>query len=178
MTMRILIRPHAGRARANRRVYLSATTIACALLALAARSDRPVIVYNPSASAPLGYYRTITPTGLVKGDWVLTTAPEAARDLADARGYLPKTVPMIKAVAALDGDRVCAADTLITINGKMVAKRLRLDHRGRLMPWWSGCHVLETDEVFVLNRMAPASFDGRYFGVVKRQAIRARLVHL
>ncbi|MFT4077470.1 MAG: S26 family signal peptidase [Asticcacaulis sp.] len=161
-----------------RRVYLTATAIAFGCLALAGRSERPAIIYNPSPSAPLGYYRTLAPTSPARGDWVLITAPDPARELADARGYSPKTVPMIKSVAALGGDRVCAADGLISINGKVVATRMRLDHRGRPMPWWSGCLTLNNNEVFVLNRGAPSSFDGRYFGVIQRQAIRARLVHL
>jgi type IV secretory pathway protease TraF len=85
---------------------------------------------------------------------------------------------MIKSVAAMSGDSVCAQGRDILINGKPVATRLRVDHRGRHLPWWSGCRTLAAGDIFLLNRMAPTSFDGRYFGVVSRTAIRMRLEKL
>jgi conjugative transfer signal peptidase TraF len=168
----------ASRDRKRGRIALAMTLIAGSLIALSVRQKGPAVVYNPSPSAPLGYYRTLASTPLQRGDWVLVEAPEFARRLADARGYLPANVPMIKAVAALAGDRICADDNRITINGTFAALRLRLDHRGRPLPWWTGCRTLKSGEIFVLNRAAPGSFDGRYFGPISRQSVLARLVHL
>jgi type IV secretory pathway protease TraF len=39
------------------------------------------------------------------------------------------------------------------------------------MPWWTGCRILNRDDVFLLNPDVPLSFDGRYFGVVDRSLI-------
>ena len=164
--------------RKHGRIALALTLIAGSLIALSVRQKVPAVVYNPSPSAPVGYYRTLASAPLKRGDWVLVEAPDFARRLADARGYLPANVPMIKAVAALAGDRICADGNRITINGTFVAIRLRLDHRGRPLPWWTGCRTLGRDEVFVLNKAAPSSFDGRYFGTMSRQSVLARLVHL
>jgi conjugative transfer signal peptidase TraF len=164
--------------RKSRRLCLSLSGLGIALVCLGRTPHIPILIYNPSPSAPLGYYVTQPNQSLKRGEWVLLQAPDRARALADSRGYLPATVPMIKAVAALGGDRVCAVDRTIFINGAAAATRLRSDHRGRELPQWSGCQTLRADEVFVLNRKAPSSFDGRYFGIVSLKSVRARLVKL
>lgn len=137
--------------------------------------SRPAIVYNASASVPLGYYRVTDPWPLKAGNLVLLRTPPSVRQLADQRRYLPKTVPMIKHIAAMAGDTVCAQADRILINGQPSVKRLPKDSLGRAMPWWSGCHTLSIDEVFVLNPDAPQSFDGRYFGVVSIRLIVGKL---
>ncbi len=137
--------------------------------------SRPALVYNASASVPLGYYRVTDPLPLKVGDLVLLHTPASVRQLADQRRYLPKTVPMIKHIAAMSGDTVCADEDVILINGQPSVKRLRKDSLGRVMPWWNGCHTLSTGEVFVLNPDVPQSFDGRYFGVVSTKLIIGKL---
>ena len=167
-----------ARAKKRRRLTLFLTGMAIGCVSLSTRSAIPLIVYNPTRSAPLGYYRTLAAKPLTRGDWVLLKTPATVRQMADERGYIPATVPMIKSVVALAGDTVCADGPRISINGVPVAMRLRLDHRGRPLPWWTGCRKLSPDEIFVLNRAAPSSFDGRYFGPVPVRSVRARLVHL
>jgi type IV secretory pathway protease TraF len=39
---------------------------------------------------------------------VIAWPPDVARDLASRRRYLPRNVPLVKPVAAIAGDRVCA----------------------------------------------------------------------
>ncbi len=148
--------------------------ISAVLLSLIGPS-RPFIVYNASASVPLGYYRVMAPLPLKVGDLVLLHTPASVRQLADQRRYLPKTVPMIKHIAAMGGDTVCAQEARILINGRPSVKRLRKDSLGRVMPWWNGCHILSIGEVFVLNPDAPQSFDSRYFGVVSTKLVIGKL---
>jgi conjugative transfer signal peptidase TraF len=150
--------------------------VGCVLLSKV--SGLAVLIYNPSPSAPMGFYRAVVEEPLSRGDWVLLDAPESVRRLASDRHYLPASVPMIKSVAALEGDRVCALGDTISVNGVGLARRLKRDHRGLTLPWWNGCETLGADDIFVLNVRVPASFDGRYFGVLKRGAVRARLVKL
>ena len=137
--------------------------------------SRPAIVYNASASVPLGYYRVTAPLSLKIGDLVLLHTPASVRQLADQRRYLPATVPMIKHIAAMGGDTVCARSDRILINGKPSANRRQKDSLGRVMPWWDGCHTLSPGEVFVLNPNAPQSFDSRYFGTVSARLIIGKL---
>lgn len=141
-------------------------------------STTPLIVYNASASIPLGYYRVQLPKNLKVGDLVLVQTPPAVRELADTRRYLPKSVPMMKHIAALNGAEVCARSDSITIDGRVVARRWKADHLGRPMPWWQGCRTLRADQVFLLNADVPQSFDGRYFGVVTTALIIGKVTPL
>ena len=138
----------------------------------------PLIVYNPSASAPLGFYRVRPDEPISKGDLVLAHLPDAAARLAADRGYVPLTVPVVKRVAALTGDLVCADSGIVVINDRVAADTLLIDREGRPLPAWHGCRVLAPDEVFLLTADVPGSFDGRYFGPISMTAVIGRLVPL
>lgn len=139
---------------------------------------RPTFVWNGSPSSPMGLYHVTDPGELRAGDMVVAWAPDAARRLAAERRYLPHNIPLVKHVAAARRDRVCAVGEAVFVNGRFVALRRRDDSTGRPLPWWTGCHHLGSDEVFLLTPGAPQSFDGRYFGVTERRQIvgRARLL--
>lgn len=126
---------------------------------------RPRLVWNASASAPIGLYRVSPGAPVSTGDMVVAWLPAKARALAAGRRYLPATVPAVKRVAAGPGACVCAIGGTIRIDGRAVATRLRADRLGRPLPWWTGCHVLGPDERLLLMAGSAASFDGRYFGV-------------
>lgn len=156
-------------------ISLAAAGIAC--LGLSALPDRaPRIVWNPSASAPVGLY-LLTHAEPRRSDLVLVNAPPGAAKLAAERGYLPANVPLVKRIVGLSGDHICAETTSIVINGKVAAKRLLSDSHGRQMPVWSGCRDLG-DEVFLLMTDVPSSFDSRYFGPVPRVAVLGKLTPL
>ena len=159
-------------ARRQRRKRLAiAALVGCAAIPVTASAlwkPPTVLVWNASASAPLGLYRLNAPASVRRGEMVVARTPDPFRQLAAGRHYLPSNVPLVKRVAAAAGDRVCAADSVISINGRSVATRLRSDPAGRPMPWWTGCRRLRAGEYFLLMDN-PASFDGRYFGVTRKQ---------
>ncbi|BEV12075.1 S26 family signal peptidase [Asticcacaulis sp. DW145] len=130
------------------------------------RQTPPWLIYNASPSVPIGLYFVAPVRELEMGDLVVARLPQAARELADVRRYVPATVPVLKHVAAIGGDAVCAMDADIRINGKQVATRRERDRLNRPLPWWRSCRRLRSDEVFLLNPSAPDSFDSRYFGPV------------
>lgn len=171
----------AGRRRRGRerpRAVLALTLFGLGLIGLAALArPAPWLVWNASASAPMGLYRVL-PGHAVRGDLVLVRTPSSVQQLAAERGYLPSNVPLVKRVAALDGDVVCAAGDAISINGRVVAKRLARDRLGRRLPSWSGCLRLDGGEAFLLMESVADSFDGRYFGPVPTAEIIGRLVPL
>ena len=134
----------------------------------------PVLVWNASASAPLGLYRVRPGAPIETGDMVVVWLPGPARALADRRRYLPANVPAVKRVAAAAGARVCARGTAVWVGGRRVATRLAADHRGRPLPWWHGCRTLDSGEIFLLMRDSPDSFDGRYFGPSPRADLIGR----
>lgn len=130
----------------------------------------PQLVWNASASAPLGLYR-VTQNAPTVGEFVLAEPPPEARQLATTRGYLPANVDLVKRVAAASGSTVCTVGRRILIDGTAAAERLDHDRLGRPLPAWTGCRTLAADEVFLLMEGVPDSFDGRYFGPVRTSAI-------
>lgn len=125
----------------------------------------PRLLWNASASAPLGLYVVSPSLPAGRSETVIAWAPEPYRSLAAARHYLPRNVPLVKRVAAVPGAQVCALGAAIFVDGKWVADRLRHDGRGRRMPWWNGCRTVQAGQRFLLMDSAPGSFDGRYFGI-------------
>jgi len=136
-------------------------------------NPKPLLVWNVTASAPIGLYRRSF-SSVERAAWVLMTPPRQAHILAAQRGYLPLNVPMVKRVAALSGDTVCRANSAVTINGVARAIALLRDSKGRVLPVWQGCERLNDNQIFVLTAPS-ASFDSRYFGVVPRANIIERI---
>jgi conjugative transfer signal peptidase TraF len=135
----------------------------------------PLIIYNASASAPIGFYRVLLGDPIHRGDLVLATTPLSVRQLAAERGYLPESVPLVKRVAALDGDSVCVRNRAVFVDGRHVADQRVADRQSRPLPAWSGCRILGFGEFFLLMEGVPDSFDGRYFGLVQASAIVGKL---
>jgi len=125
----------------------------------------PRLVWNASASAPIGLYAVTPGAQAEPGDMVIARVPDPWRMLAARRRYLPANVPLVKRVAAGPGDEICALGQEVFINGRWVVARLAADAHGRPMPWWNGCMRLHGHQFFLLMTSSPASFDGRYFGV-------------
>jgi conjugative transfer signal peptidase TraF len=139
-----------------------------ALVATMVFPVRPLLLWNASASAPVGLYRVVAASVISRGDMVVARTPLAVRALAAARRYVPADVPLVKRVVAGPGDRVCAIGATITINVHDVAARRDRDRAGRALPWWEGCVTLGRDALLLLMPDAPESFDGRYFGPTSR----------
>jgi conjugative transfer signal peptidase TraF len=135
----------------------------------------PPLGWNATASAPLGLYRVIAPDPVLRGDLVLVDPPREVQIVAVRRGYLAPGVPLIKHVAALPGDRICADAHRVAINGRKAAIKLGSDSKERPLKGWIGCRTLTARQVFLLNGTVLYSFDGRYFGPVSRAAIVGRL---
>jgi len=152
--------------------------IAGALALTVAAPPAPRLVWNASASAPVGLYWVRPRARLARGVMAVARTPEPWRRLAAERRYLPANVPLVKRVAGVPGDRICAQGERVSINGKAVATRLRQDAEGRPMPRWEGCRILSTREVFLLMTGVRGSFDGRYFGPTDKADVigRARLL--
>ncbi|QAY79966.1 conjugative transfer signal peptidase TraF [Sphingosinicella sp. BN140058] len=125
---------------------------------------RPLLIWNASASAPIGLYLVSRRTPEARGEMALAWPPDAARELAARRGYLPAGVPLVKRVAAIEGDTVCAHDRIVTVNGAFAASRRSVDRLGRPLPAWQGCVSLARGMLFLLIADRSDSFDGRYFG--------------
>ena len=149
--------------RMRRRARLAAIGIA-GLLATIAVPPAPRLLWNASASSPLGLYGVYPGAAIRRGDWVVAWPPRGVRGLAAQRRYLPRGVPLVKRVAGVPGDQICAVGDMIAIDGRRAVTRRTVDALARPMPAWQGCVTLRDGAVFLLVPGVSASFDGRYFG--------------
>ena len=152
----------------------AAVVIGC--MALAVEAPRPLLVWNATASAPVGLYHRQFGK-IAHGDWVLVRPPPGAAKLAADRNYFPQKIALIKRVVAQGGDRVCRSGETVSVNGRKVATAMVRDSRARDLPAWSGCLALSPGEIFVLNP-PHTSFDSRYFGPVPRDHVIERIAPL
>lgn len=155
------------------------TALSVTLIALPAVVQwSPRVLWNASASVPIGLYRLHSVGHVTIGDLVAVQPPPALSDYLEERGYLPRSVPLLKHVAALEGALVCRSGDRITVDHRSLGYAHAQDRHGRDMPVWRGCHRLGAGEVFLMNPDAPDSLDGRYFGPLPHTAITARLTPL
>ena len=151
------------------RAAIKASTAAFCTLALSAILFWPpplLLLWNVSASSPVGLYGVVPERSPRAGEMIIAWPPKRVREIASTRDYLPARVPLVKPVAAVSGARVCAIRSAIFVNGRLTALRRARDLSGRLLPWWSGCERLGKSDLFLLSPDADA-FDGRYFGITR-----------
>ena len=159
-------------------VTLVAVAGAGAITLTAFWQPTPLLVWNASASVPVGLYAVRSPGRLAVNDLVVVRPPgPLAEWLADGR-YLPRGVPLIKPVGGLPGQTVCRRGAVASVDGTIRAESRTRDHVGRLLPAWSGCRSIGQGEIFLLNASEPESLDGRYFGPLPSTAIVDRAVSI
>ncbi len=147
--------------------YVAIAAVAVTSLGIAAFTTLPVtLLYNPSPSAPVGFYAIKSQKDLAVGDFVAARPPIDAEKIAFERGYLPKNTPLLKTIAAASGDEICLKDARVSINDIPVAEIQHADSLGRPMPIKTGCYRLHINEYFLLSTVIKNSFDSRYFGPV------------
>jgi len=145
----------------------------CAALLLSDARRPPRLLFNTTASAPIGLY-AIEPGRFHTGDLVAVFPPSDLARWMAVRGYLPANVPLLKTLVAERGARVCGGASGLTVNGRWLAKAQPRDHWGRRLPRFDGCQVLSADDVLLINAAAPNSLDSRYFGPVPRRGVVGR----
>ena len=156
---------HAGRRlqRGHRCIAASLAAVA-ALLAGGLIDPQPRLVWNVSDSAPRGLYWVSRPSRPGIGEFAAARLSPDVEQLAAQRHYLPQGIPLIKKVAAVQGDEICASGERVAVFGTLVATRREVDPAGFSLPWWNGCRRLGAGELLLINSANPLSFDGRYFG--------------
>ncbi|ESY71774.1 peptidase S26 [Mesorhizobium sp. LNHC252B00] len=138
----------------------------------------PRLIWNASASTPIGLYRIRPAERLAVGDLVAVDAPEPLASLLADNGYLPRGVPLMKRIVGLPGQEVCRSGLAITVDGIEIGKALERDHLGRPLPVWQGCRSIVSGEVFLMNAQVHDSLDGRYFGPIATSLIIGRATPL
>ncbi|MBS0251280.1 MAG: S26 family signal peptidase [Proteobacteria bacterium] len=137
---------------------------------------RPVLIWNASQSVPIGLY-LIVPRSLHVGNFVVVRLSETMQALAEQRQYIGPDTPLLKRVAAMNGDTVCRHKSIVVINHRHIVIAFTSDHRARPLPAWRGCRRLTGGQVFVLGTH-PESFDSRYFGPLAGEQVVGPAVSL
>ncbi|RAI01452.1 S26 family signal peptidase [Acuticoccus sediminis] len=154
--------------------YFAAIGVAAA--AVVPTSTR--LVWNVSASAPIGLYRIDPAERLEVPDLVAVMPPDPLEGFMVERGYIGRDVPILKRVLGLPGQRICRIGRTITVDGIAMGKALDHDRLDRPLPVWSGCRVVADDELFLMNWQVPDSLDGRYFGPLPATTVIGRAIPL
>ncbi len=161
--------------RARASLLIGSAGIALIALSAIIRAN-PILVWNASASVPIGFYAVQPLDTPNVGDLVVLEPPSPLGEWLLEHGYLGADVPLIKHVAALPGQLACRIGVTVSIDGEIVATAIERDRFDRPLPVWQGCHQLTDDQVFFLNPDTEASLDGRYFGPLPRDTIIGRAV--
>ena len=151
-----------------------------ALLALVATTGpalvrpRARLIWNVTASVPIGLYFSRPSGKLQIGELVVVSPPHTLAQYLESRQYLPEGVPMLKHILALPGQTVCRKGRVISVDGRAMGTAIDRDSQDRPLPVWQGCESIPTDDVFLMNRKSADSFDGRYFGLLPSATIVGR----
>lgn len=149
----------------SRFAYMMISYLAVLFTVIIALVDpAPRLMWNASASAPIGLYAIHPTYDPREGELVAIMPPERLARWMATRHYVPFGIPLLKHVAAKAGQQVCRHGVQILIDSKVVATARAQDSHGRPMPHWRGCRRLQSGELFLLNPSVQDSLDSRYFG--------------
>lgn len=163
----------------TRRRTLTVTALAVLGIAAASAVDWPMkLIWNATASAPIGFYTIEPADALDVPKLVAVMPPEPLAGFMVERGYIARGVPLLKRVLGLPGQRVCRVGRTITVNGIEMGEALERDSLGRHLPIWQGCRVVGDDQLFLMNWEVRDSLDGRYFGPIPAASVIGRAVPL
>ena len=103
-----------------------AAIVVAAVLGTIVAPPRLLLVWNTTASTPIGLY-VVTQATPKRGDLLVTRLPPEMESLAVSRAMLSPNTPVLKPIAALAGDLVCRFGSAVTINGRFaaIARRAR-----------------------------------------------------
>ena len=134
----------------------------------------PILLWNVSASVPVGLYSLESTDRRYLFELVAVLPPEPLASFLATGNYLPRGVPMLKHILALPGQTVCRDGLVVTIDEVAVGMARERDRRGRALPVWQGCRVVAQDALFLMNLRSADSLDGRYFGPLPLSAVIGR----
>lgn len=156
----------------TRRRILTVTALAVIGITAASAVEMPTkLIWNATASAPIGFYTLAPADALEVSELVAVTPPEPLASFIVERRYVGRGVPLLKRIAGLPGQRVCRTGRAITVDGVAMGEALERDRIGRDLPVWQGCRVIADGELFLMNGHVRDSLDGRYFGPIPASAV-------
>ena len=136
----------------------------------------PKLIWNATASVPIGFYRIAPSETLALNDLVVVMPPEPFAGFMVERGYIGRDMPILKHVMGLPGQCLCRTGRNVTIDDIPLGEARERDNRGRDLPVWQGCRQLADGDIFLMNPEIGDSLDGRYFGPFPAAAVIGRAI--
>jgi type IV secretory pathway protease TraF len=149
------------------KLWLGGAVSALAALAFASGgASQDVVLFNHSPSVPIGFY--VRESGdPERGLFVTVRARDVAPTEAAAHDYDDEGDRFIKRLAAVAGQHVCSDGRVLSVDGAEMA----IVQNGDGAPQgWVGCRTLGRSEILLLGDSTD-SFDGRYWGPIRRDLI-------
>jgi len=135
-------------------------TLILAACVLAAVGSTRVLRLNVSGSVAYGLYALRpVPVHLDHGTLVVLPVPRSVR------AWHSRWLPLVKPIAALPGDQVCATDGVLWVAGVSYGPVLTASHGHPLPHIDDGCQVVPEGSLFLASPMV-RSLDSRYYGAV------------
>ena len=139
------------------------TTIASATIPMSGHE----LVFNDSPSVPRGlYWIRLGAEPSERGEYVVFLPPATAATLIYGRGWLPKSMPLLKPVGGVEGDRYCVTGDRFIVNDIDAGPVYFVDAWGLPLPQMRGCRRVGHREFLPVSSYLDRSFDGRYMGAV------------
>jgi conjugative transfer signal peptidase TraF len=152
--------------------YVMVTYFSVMGVAIASFIPTPLrLVWNASASVPIGLYDLAPTRDLEVSDLVAVLPDKPLADFMVERRYIGRDVPLLKRVMGLPGHEVCRTGRTITVDHVPLGEALDRDRLGRALPVWQGCQKVAQGDLFVMNPDVRDSLDGRYFGPIPARAV-------
>ena len=158
-------------------VIVTAATVFAVIIA-SSIEIAPRLIWNASASVPVGFYAVSPAERIEVPDLVAVMPPEPFASFMVERGYVGRDVPILKHVVGLPGQRVCRDGRAVAVDAVPLGEARVRDSQGRDLPVWRGCRVIADGELFLMNLEAADSLDGRYFGPFPASAVIGRATPL
>jgi len=163
-------------------IYLGTAILLVSLAPVIGRFSPPLLL-QLTPSEPRGvYWLRALPESLTPGMLVTLRVPSHVATLVFDHGWLPRSwhgadTVLVKPVAAVAGDEFCVGEHGVWINGTWQGPVYR-ELGGVVLPVLRGCWTVQPDQVLLLSTRIPNSLDGRYMGVVHRDALLRQAVPL
>lgn len=163
----------------SRAAHVLLTTVASVGMAYAATVPTSLkLIWNVSASVPVGLYSVEPADTLEITDLVAVMPPPPLAAFLIARGYIGEGTPLLKRVMGLPGQDVCRLGNAITVDRLPLGEALPRDRLGRDLPVWQGCRRIAPGHLFLMNPDVADSLDGRYFGPIPASTVIGRAMPL
>lgn len=146
------------------------------LMVLTLKKSGYGITYTKSSSMPQGWYLVVPAKNLQRNDIVVFLPPKNTRDFLSQQHWGPKNNLLLKYVMGLPGNLACKYNHYLWINQQKIAPLLVFYAPHKKLPQNNFCRQLTNDEYLLLSTKITRSFDGRYFGPVKRENIMGKAI--